>query len=72
MMFGLTDGPDTMSVVELAWFAFEADEPGLVEIIPHPDPQNAIRVVAANPPVPIPILRHGRARLRNVRSPRSA
>jgi len=55
LMFGLTEGPDTSRVVELAWFAFEASSPGLVEIIPHPDPQNAIRVVAANPPALIPI-----------------
>jgi hypothetical protein len=55
LMFGLTDGPDTSSVVELAWFVFQASSPGLVEIIPHPEPQNAIRVIASNPPVPVPV-----------------
>jgi hypothetical protein len=55
MMFGLTGPADTSRVVELAWFAFEASGPGLVEVIPHPDPRNAIRIVGNEPPELVPL-----------------
>ena len=50
MMLGTLEDPDTSRVAEIGWLAIVAEKPGLVELVPHPDPRMGARVVSANPP----------------------
>jgi hypothetical protein len=47
-------------VVELAWIAVVAEKPGQLELVPHPDPQMASRVVSQSPRRQVPIAAMGR------------
>ncbi|MBD3161542.1 MAG: hypothetical protein GF346_04900 [Candidatus Eisenbacteria bacterium] len=50
MMLGSLEKPDTSMVSEIGWMAIVAEKPGVVELVPHPDPRMAARIVSATPP----------------------
>lgn len=59
MMIGVLEDADTTDVMEVGWLAIKATKPGLLEIVPHPDPRMGARVVGVRPPVQTAIAAFG-------------